>query len=122
MKPGPAENLSRLASLTSIRYTLRMKKKKRHPIRLPAPECSDSLQVTVPPQSVGMFRFLLEGYDNLAGFTVLDRTEARLKVFFSPHQHAEARSALRDIAATLPMTVEDSAETDMHGQDVTTAD
>ncbi|MEI3479629.1 MAG: DUF4911 domain-containing protein [Bilophila sp.] len=56
------------------------------------PECSDKLLVTLPPQQVGMFRFLLEGYDNIASFTVLDRSEALLKVFFSPHQHGEARS------------------------------
>lgn len=71
-----------------------MKKKKRRPIRLPVPEYSDKVLVSVPPQHVGMFRFLLEGYDNIASFTVLDRAEALLKVFFSPHQHTEARSAL----------------------------
>ena len=49
--------------------------------------------------------FVLEGYDNIASFTVLDRAEALLKVFFSPHQHTEARSALEGIAAVLPITV-----------------
>ena len=82
-----------------------MKKKKRRPIRLPAPENSDKVHVSVPPQHVGMFRFLLEGYDNIASFTVLDRTEALLKVFFSPHQHAEAHTALEGIAEVLPITV-----------------
>ena len=82
-----------------------MKKKKRRPIRLPVPEYSDKVLVSVPPQHVGMFRFLLEGYDNIASFTVLDRAEALLKVFFSPHQHTEARSALEAIAAVLPITV-----------------
>lgn len=80
-------------------------KKKRRPLRLPAPECSGKLLVSLPPSHVGMFRFLLEGYDNLTSFTVLDRNEALLKIFFSPHQHAEARSALEDIAATLPIAV-----------------
>ena len=82
-----------------------MKKKKRRPIRLPVPEYSDKVLVSVPPQHVGMFRFLLEGYDNIASFTVLDRGEALLRVFFSPHQHTEARSALEGIAAVLPITV-----------------
>ena len=49
-----------------------MKKKKRRPIRLPVPEYSDKVLVSVPPQHVGMFRFLLEGYDNIASFTVLE--------------------------------------------------
>lgn len=79
--------------------------KKRRPLRLPVPECSDKLLVTLPPQQVGMFRFLLEGYDNIASFTVLDRSEALLKVFFSPHQHGEARSALEDISGTLDIRV-----------------
>lgn len=82
-----------------------MKKKKRRPLRLPVPEYSDKLLVSVPPQQVGMFRFLLEGYDNIASFTVLDRAEALLKVFFSAHQHAEARSALENIATVLPIAV-----------------
>ena len=80
-------------------------KKKRRPLRLPVPEYSGKLLVSLPPQHVGLFRFLLEGYDNIASFTVLDRSEALLKVFFSPHQHAEARSALDDISAALPITV-----------------
>ncbi len=88
-----------------MRYTTGMKKKKSRPIRLPAPEASDRLLVSLPSQQVGLFRFLLEGYDNRASFTVLDRTQALLKVFFSPHQHAEARSALDEIAQTLPLTV-----------------
>lgn len=82
-----------------------MKKKKRRYIRLPVPEYSDKMFISLPPQHVGMFRFLLEGYDHIASFTVLDRAEALLKVFFSPHQDTEARSALEDIAAVLPITV-----------------
>lgn len=93
-----------------MRYKKSMKKKKRRPIRLPVPEYSDRLLVSLPPQHVGMFRFLLEGYDNRASFTVLDRNEALLKVFFSPHQHAEARSALEDIASTLPLTIREWPE------------
>ncbi len=93
-----------------MRYTKSMKKKKRRPIRLPVPEYSDRLLVSLPPQHVGMFRFLLEGYDNRASFTVLDRSEALLKVFFSPHQHAEARSALEEIASTLPLSIREWPE------------
>lgn len=59
--------------------------------------------VALPPHEVGMFRFLLEGYDNVACFTVLDRNEALLKVFFSPHQEARALAALAEIAATVPL-------------------
>lgn len=80
-------------------------KKKRRPFRLPAPEWSGKVLIALPPHEVGMFRFLLEGYDNVACFTVLERSEALLKVFFSPHQEAQALSALEEIAATVPLTM-----------------
>ena len=85
-------------------------KKRRRPISLPAPDYSDSLLVSMPPSTVGMFRFLLEGYDNIASFTVLDRHEALLKVFFSPHQQTEARAALDGIAQTVPLAFRPNRE------------
>ena len=54
-----------------------------------------------------MFRFLLETYDNLASFTVLERRPALLKVFFSPHQEQAARQALADISRTVSLDVQD---------------
>lgn len=52
-----------------------------------------------------MFRFLLESYENLAGFTVLDRQQALIKVFFSPHQEQEVHALLEAIAQTVPLSV-----------------
>lgn len=52
-----------------------------------------------------MFRFLLEAYDNLALFTVLDKREALLKVVFSPHQERQARAALAGIGDVLPIEI-----------------
>lgn len=80
-------------------------KKKRRPFALPAPSDSGRLLVSLAPQSVGMFRFLLEGYDHLACFTVLDRHEALLVILFSPHQQAEVRNALQGINETVPLHV-----------------
>ncbi len=62
--------------------------------------------ITVEPALTGMFRFLLEAYDNLAGFTVLDRHAALLRLFFSPHREREVRAALEDIGRTVPLHVE----------------
>ncbi len=53
--------------------------------------------IKIAPSQVGMFRFLLEAYDNLALFTVLDKFQAILKVFYSPHQEKEALERLRDM-------------------------
>ncbi len=54
-----------------------------------------------------MFRFLLEGYDNLAYFTVLNRHEALLKIVFSPHRERAARAALEAVRGSVPLVVEE---------------
>ena len=74
-------------------------------IRLTPATCSSRLMVRLAPASVGLFRFLLEARDNLAGFTVLDRREALLKIFFSPHQEEQVRSALDAINTEVPLAV-----------------
>jgi hypothetical protein len=70
-----------------------------------APVQSSRLLVRLDGACVGLFRFLLEAWDNLAGFTVLDRMEALLHVFFSPHQEAQVRIALAAIGTEIPLTV-----------------
>lgn len=62
---------------------------------------SKKIFIVISPQDVGFFRFLLEGYDHLAQFTVLDRNQALLKVFFSPYQEKEAIVALNDISEVI---------------------
>lgn len=74
---------------------------------LAVPSCSGLLLVRVPPARVGMFRFLLEGYDNLAYFTVLERQTALLKLVFSPHREYFVRAALMQMAETMPLCVEE---------------
>lgn len=87
----------------------RPRRRKQRPLGppLPAPAVSSLLLVRLAPSKVGMFRFLLEGYDNLAYFTVLERHSALLKVVFSPHRELFAREALAQIAASLPLEVEE---------------
>ncbi len=80
-------------------------KKRRRPRALPAPSSSMRLLVSLPPERVGLFRFLLEVSDNLANFTVLDRREALLKVLFSPHQERDVLHALEGIGETIPLVV-----------------
>ena len=70
---------------------------------LPPPEESACLLLRLAPEQVALFRFLLEARDNLAGFTVLDRREALLKVFYSPHQNADVLAALEEIGADVPL-------------------
>ena len=86
-------------------------RKSRPPRVLPAPERSDAVLVEMLPRFVGMFRFLLEGYDHLAGFTVLNRRTALLKVFFSPHQRAEVLLMLDALSEVLALKVRPWPET-----------
>lgn len=74
---------------------------------LPPPAHSVSLLVRLSAKHTGMFRFLLEAYDNLAFFTVLEHKTALLRFIFSPHREREARAALDQIAQSLSLTVEE---------------
>ena len=79
--------------------------KKRRVFALPPALASERLLVRLNPHQVGMFRFLLEAYEHLAGFTVLDRRTALLKVFFSPHQERDVLLCLHDISQELELTI-----------------
>lgn len=72
---------------------------------LPPPRRSGRLLVRLEPSRVGMFRFLLEAYDHVAYFTVLNKKSALLKIVFSPHRERAARAALADIAASMPLEI-----------------
>ena len=74
---------------------------------LPPPTRSDSLLVRIAPEHTGLFRFLLEAYDHVAYFTVLENKTALLRVIFSPHPEREARQALHQMAQSLPFSVEE---------------
>ena len=71
------------------------------------PRHSGRLLVRLAPADVALFRFLLEAYENLAFFTVLERKTALLKVVFSPQQEDAVRAALAAIGASVPLTVAD---------------
>ena len=74
---------------------------------LPPPTRSASLLVRIAPENTGMFRFLLEAYDHVAYFTVLENKTALLRVIFSPHRQREAREALQQMAQSLTFSVEE---------------
>ncbi len=74
---------------------------------LPPPTGSASLLVRIAPENTGLFRFLLEAYDHVAYFTVLENKTALLRVIFSPHRERAAREALAQMAQSLAFTVEE---------------
>lgn len=70
---------------------------------LPNPaKFSDYALARIKPIHIALFRFLLEAYENLAFFTVLDRREALLKICFAPESREEVDAALKKIRASLP--------------------
>lgn len=73
----------------------------------PAPSQSGRLLVRLASEHTALFRFLLEAYDNLAYFTVLERRTALLKLVFSPQRERALRRALAEMTQSLPFTVED---------------
>jgi hypothetical protein len=71
----------------------------------PVPRESGCLLISLKREHTAMFRFLLEAYENLAYFTVLERKTALLKLVFSPHQRENTLRALDEIASTVPLSV-----------------
>ncbi len=71
---------------------------------LPPASLSSCLLISIHPAKVGMFRFLLEAYEHLAYFTVINKRKAILKIIFSPHQERSVKMALADIGQSIEFT------------------
>ena len=65
------------------------------------------LLIRISPRDTGLFRYLLEGGDNLAMLTVLDPKKALFKLLFSPHQCVEVRAFLESMRQTVPFEVQE---------------
>lgn len=89
--------MSAAAPLPSLR------RRRDRSVPLPSARESDALYLRLPAERTALFRFLLEAYENVAYFTVLDRKEALIKYIFSPHMRVQAEAALADIARSVPM-------------------
>ena len=84
-----------------------LRKRRKPAPALPPPTRSASLLVRIAPENTGLFRFLLEAYDHVAYFTVLEHKTALLRVIFSPHREDETRRALAQMAQSLHLAVEE---------------
>ena len=72
---------------------------------LPAAVASEALLIRIAPSDTGLFRYLLEGGDNLARLTVLDPKKALFKLLFSPHQREELMELLDSMRQTVSFEV-----------------
>lgn len=84
-----------------------LRKRRKPAPAFAAPQHSGRLLVRLTPQDTAMFRFLLEAYDHTAYFTVLEPKTALLKIVFSPHLEKETRTALAEMAQSLPFSIEE---------------
>ncbi len=82
----------------------RQKRRKIGPPLEPA-TVSKELLVRLAPSQVGMFRFLLEAYEHIAYFSVINKQEALLKIVFSPHRERATLQALEEIGQSLAIEI-----------------
>lgn len=78
-----------------------VRRRRNRSAALPPVRESAALYLRLPAEQTALFRFLLEAYENVAYFTVLDRKQALIKLVFSPHMRAQADAALADIARSV---------------------
>lgn len=68
---------------------------------LPPCTASGVLYAEIPRRQIALYRFLLEGYDNLAVMSVVDRYRAVIKLRFTPDAEHVLRRMLQVQGATL---------------------
>ncbi len=83
-----------------MQKNLKKRPRKIGPPLEPATE-SAQLLVQVPAHQVGLFRFLLEAYEHVAYFSVINRHKALLKIVFSPHRTKATYWALAEIGQSM---------------------
>ncbi len=76
------------------------RKRKLGPPLTPATQSGQAL-VKINPAQVGMFRFLLEAYEHIAYFSVINKQEAVLKIVFSPHREKATQIMLAEIGQSI---------------------
>ncbi|MFW5490189.1 MAG: DUF4911 domain-containing protein [Desulfovibrio sp.] len=69
------------------------------------PVRSNRLYLELDASKVAMFKFLLEGYDNLSYFTVADKRRAVLKIVYAPGARQALEKALQAISGEIRFKV-----------------
>ncbi len=63
----------------------------------PPPTVSERMYIRIEPAKIGVFRFLLEAYDNLGIFTVTNKFKGILQLRYSPHQKRDIKQFLKSV-------------------------
>jgi len=56
-----------------------------------------TLVLSLPPQALTVFQFLLEGYEGLAAITTIDPRAALVRIMIPPGFHKEAAAVIENI-------------------------
>ena len=91
-------------------YTQIMQYRYRPPRQLPQARESSVLYLQLDPKHMAMFRFLLEAYDNVAMFTVLEPKQTLLKLIFSPHDAKYVKEILTSMQSKVPFEMINEAQ------------
>lgn len=81
------------------------RRKPRKRICPPAPAASARTYIRIDPSMIGMFRFLLEGYDNLGIFTVVNKFKGILVLRYSPHLKREMKQFLKAVTTEMDLEI-----------------
>nr|WP_280712764.1 DUF4911 domain-containing protein [Desulfobaculum xiamenense] len=71
----------------------------------------------IAPQDMAYLKFILEGYDNLAYLSTVDRYSAVAQFVYAPGQEREAREFLESMRAEVEFTIIDPADLRKEGEE-----
>ncbi len=78
-----------------------VRRARKRPPRV-SPVRSDRLYLSLAPKDVAYFKFIMEGWDNLALLTVVDRFACVVRMLFSPDDRARVNAFLDAAGRDLP--------------------
>ena len=66
---------------------------------------SEHLYIRIPRRDIVFFKFILEGYDNLATMTVMDKYEAILQLAFHRAQQREVLDLIQGLSSEMEISL-----------------
>lgn len=66
---------------------------------------SEHLYIRIPRRDIVFFKFILEGYDNLATMTVMDKYEAILQLAFHRTQKSEVLELIQGLSSEMEISL-----------------
>jgi hypothetical protein len=85
-----------------VSTTARHPRKRRRPLPLPR-TWSEQVYIEVPREEIWYVKFILEAYENLAYFSVIDKYRAVLQLVFSKDGEQELHALVRGLAQEIPL-------------------